>query len=156
MSIRVDSSPGAKQPLYRKGKTVFQIGCGAARLYDMAAFYMKEGAGLDKLDKLAEILKKTDTKVDFDIVGDLEELQRRFGVIKTRDFRKKLAALIEKYKNTEITLIRSALVEKCRKGDTNAIRLYCDYFKPAEAEDNDDGLLEALSAKGQEVFSDDD
>lgn len=156
MSIRVDSSPDTKQPLYRKGKTVFQIGCGAARLYDMAAFYLREGAGMDKLDKLLEILKKTDTKVEFDIVGDLEELQRRFGVIKTRDFRKKLAALIEKYKNTEITLIRSALIEKCRKGDTNAIRLYCDYFKPAESDDKDDGLLTALTAKGQEVFTDDD
>ncbi len=111
---------------------------------------------MDKLDKLSEILKKTDTKVEFDIVGDLEELQRRFCVIKTKDFRKKLVALIEKYKNTEITLIRSALVEKCRKGDTNAIRLYCDYFKPAESDDEDNELIEALTAKGQEVFADDD
>lgn len=115
-------------------------------------FFMKEGAEMEKLNKLAEMLKKTDTKVEFDIVGDLEELQRRFGIIKTREFRKKLAALVEKYKNTEITEIRSALVERCRKGDTNAIRLYCDYFKHTEAETEDDGLIDALNAKAEGVF----
>ena len=110
-----------------------------------------------KLDKLAELLKATDTKTDFDIVGDLEQLQRMYGVLRARDYRKKLAALVEKYKSTEITVIRSALIERCRSGDINAIRLYCDYFKTAETSAiNDDGLTDALLAKGNEVFADDD
>lgn len=110
---------------------------------------------MDKLNKLAELLEKTNTKVEFDIVGDLEELQRMFGIIKTADFRKKLAALVEKYKSSEITEIRAALIERCRKGDTNAIRLYCDYFKMAESETKNDGLLAALTVKA-EVFDHED
>lgn len=109
---------------------------------------------MDKLDKLAQMLKKTDTKVEFDIIGDLEQLQRMFGVLRAKDYRKLLAALVEKYKNTEMTEIRSALVERCRKGDTNAIRLYCDYFKHTEIETEDDGLVEALNTKAAEVFTD--
>ena len=110
-----------------------------------------------KIEKLSDILKATDTKAEFDIVGDLNELQRMYGVLKARDYRKKLAALVEKYQNTEITTIRLALIDRCRKGDVNAIRLYCDYFKSADADDGeDDGLTEALLAKGNEVFSDED
>lgn len=106
----------------------------------------------DKIDKLAEILKATDTKTEYDIVGDLEQLQRLYGVIKAKDYRKKLAALIEKYKTTEITEIRSALLKKCLAGDVNAIRLYCDCFKQSEAIAADDGLVEALMTKSKDVF----
>lgn len=106
----------------------------------------------NKLDKLAEILKATDTKTEYDIVGDLEQLQRLYGVIKAKDYRKKLAALIEKYKSTEITEIRSALLKKCLAGDVNAIRLYCDCFKQSEAVAADDGLVEALMTKSKDVF----
>ena len=110
-----------------------------------------------KLDKLAELLKATDTRTDFDIIGDLEQLQRLYGVLRARDYRKKLAALVEKYKSTEITIIRSKLIERCRSGDINAIRLYCDYFKNSESNDiEDDGLTDALLTKGNEVFADDD
>ena len=71
--------------------------------------------------------------------------------------KKKLSALVEKYKTTEITLIRSALLERCRKGDTNAIRLYCDYFKDSDTETTEDnGLLDALNKKANEVFTDED
>lgn len=109
----------------------------------------------NKIDKLAEILKATDTKTEFDIVEDLEQLQRLFGILKAKDYRKKLAALVEKYKSTEITMIREALIDRCQKGDINAIRLYCDYFKSADSESaEDDGLLSALQASGKEVFED--
>ena len=107
---------------------------------------------MDKLSKLAEILKTTDTKTEYDIVGDLEQLQRLYGVIKAKEYRKKLSALVEKYKTTEITEIRSALLKKCRAGDVNAIRLYCDYFRQTEVGGADDGLVEALTAKAKDVF----
>ena len=111
----------------------------------------------NKLEKLSDILKSTDTKAEFDIVEDLEQLLRLYGVLRSKDYKKKLSALIEKYKNTEITEIRSALLERCRKGDTNAIRLYCDYFKTADAEVAEDhGLLDALNRKANEVFIDED
>ncbi|MEE3404381.1 MAG: hypothetical protein VZR73_09890 [Acutalibacteraceae bacterium] len=107
----------------------------------------------NKIDKLADLLKATDTKAEFNIVEDLEQLLRLYGVLKAKDYRKKLSALIEKYKNTEITVIREALLDRCQRGDINAIRLYCDYFKtPAVEDSEDDGLLDALLMKGQEVF----
>lgn len=110
-----------------------------------------------KLEKLSDILKATDTKAEFNIVEDLEELLRMFGVLKAKDYRKKLSALIEKYKSTEITVIREALLDRCQKGDVNAIRLYCDYFRSADSESTeDDGLLNALQASGKEVFADED
>lgn len=109
-----------------------------------------------KLMKLEKMLKATDTKQEYDVVGDLEQLQRLYGVIRAKEYRKKLAALIEKYKTSEMTEIRSALLKKCQAGDVNAIRLYCDYFRTSEAVREDDGLLEALTAKGNEVFKDED
>lgn len=109
---------------------------------------------MDKLSVLADILKATDTKTEYDIVGDLEQLQRLYGVIKAKEYRKKLSALIEKYRTSEITEIRSALLKKCLAGDVNAIRLYCDYFKQTEAASADDGLVEALMAKSKDVFKD--
>ena len=109
-----------------------------------------------KIEKLADILRATDTKLEFNIVDDLEQLQRLFGILKAKDYRKKLAALVEKYKSTEITVIREALIDRCQKGDINAIRLYCDYFKTGTADETvNDGLMDALLAKGNEVFKDD-
>ena len=109
----------------------------------------------NKLEKLSDILKATDTKAEFDIVEDLEQLLRLYGVLRSKDYKKKLSALVEKYKITEITEVRSALLERCRKGDTNAIRLYCDYFKDSDTEvTEDNGLLDALNRKANEVFTD--
>lgn len=112
---------------------------------------------MDKTDKLVALLQAADIKNEFDIVGDLEQLRRLYGIIKARDYKKKLTALIEKYKNSEITEIRSALLKKCLAGDTNAIRLYCDYFRHSDAEEaQDDGLTAAILAKGNEVFDGED
>ena len=52
---------------------------------------------MDKLSKLEQLLKETNTKQDFNIVDDLKSLLLSYGVIKSKDFRKKLNALIEKY-----------------------------------------------------------
>lgn len=104
------------------------------------------------VDKLAEILRATESKLDFDIVEDLRSLGRMYSMLKAKDYRKKLQALITKYEQTELTQVRAALVDKCRAGDTRAIQLYMDYFKPAEAAAEDDGLLDALAQSGKEVF----
>lgn len=104
------------------------------------------------VDKLAEILRATESKLDFDIVEDLRSLERMYGMLKAKEYRKKLQALIAKYEQTELTQVRAALVDKCRSGDTRAIQLYMDYFKPAEAAAEDDGLLDALAQSGKEAF----
>lgn len=108
---------------------------------------------MDKLSQLEKILNETDTKQEFNIVEDLKSLVIAFGALKSKDFRKKLQALVLKYENDELTEIRNALLSKCLKGDTQAIRLYAEYFKPVAETTEDDGLIDALSGKGQEVFN---
>ena len=98
----------------------------------------------NKLSKLEQLLKDTNTKQEFNIDG----------VVKSREFRKKLNALITKYENDELTAIRQALIKKCQNGDTQAIKLYADYFKPETVETVDDGLIEALEGAGKEAFKD--
>lgn len=109
---------------------------------------------MNKLDKLEQLLKETNTKIEFNIVEDLKSLELSYGVTKSKDFRKKLTALRSKYENDEMTEIRSALIKKCRNGDTQAIKLYAEYFKPVSVSEDDDGLLEAISGAGKEVWSD--
>lgn len=109
---------------------------------------------MKKLLQLEQLLKETNTKQEFNIVEDLKSLELSFGIIKTKDFRKKLKALIQKYEDNELTLVRQALLEKCRKGDVQAIRLYAEYFKPETVTEADDGLLDAITAAGKEAFKD--
>ena len=107
-----------------------------------------------KLQTLEELLKATDTKQEFDIVADLQSLERAHSMLKSKDFKKKLRALVMKYEETELSEIRRALVDKCQNGDLAAIRLYKEHFAPAETAREDDGLIEALSKKSSEVFKD--
>lgn len=109
---------------------------------------------MDKLNKLEQLLRETDIKQEFNIVEDLKALALSYGVVKSKDFRKKLNALIEKYENDELTAIREALIKKCQSGDTQAIKLYAEYFKPETVVSVDDGLIEALAGAGKEAFAD--
>ena len=67
----------------------------------------------NKLSKLEQLLKDTNTKQEFNIVEDLKSLALSYGVVKSREFRKKLNALITKYESDELTAIRQALIKKC-------------------------------------------
>lgn len=109
---------------------------------------------MNKLSQLEQLLKDTNTKQKFNIVEDLKSLALSYGVVKSREFRKKLNALIAKYENDELTAIRQALIKKCQNGDTRAVKLYADYFKPETVETVDDGLIEALEGAGKEAFKD--
>lgn len=109
---------------------------------------------MKKLLQLEQLLKEANIKQEFNIVDDLKSLELSFGIVKTKDFRKKLKALIRKYEENELTQVREALMEKCRKGDIQAIRLYAEFFKPDTVKEADDGLLEALAAAGKEAFAD--
>lgn len=75
----------------------------------------------NKLSKLEQLLKDTNTKQEFNIVEDLKSLALSYGVVKSREFRKKLNALIAKYENDELTAIRQALIKKCQNGDTRLL-----------------------------------
>ena len=107
-----------------------------------------------KLQKLSEILKATNTKIEFDIVEDLKSLERSFGVLKSRDYRKKLKALVQKYEESEIATIRKVIMDECNKGNVNAIRLYIEHFKNKETKETVDTLLPLLKANSDKVFKD--
>lgn len=109
---------------------------------------------MDKLSKLEQLLNETNTKQEFNIVEDLKALALSYGVVKSKDYRKKINALIKKYETNELTVVREALLKKCRSGDTQAIRLYAEYFKPETVVKADDGLIEALENAGKEAFAD--
>ena len=108
---------------------------------------------MNKLDQLESILKETE-KQEFNIVEDLKQLSIYCGILKQKDFRRMLNALITKYEEDEMTEIREALVKKCRAGDVQAIRLYAEHFKPVVVDAEDDGLIKALQAAGKEAFND--
>ncbi len=108
---------------------------------------------MDKLSQLERILQNTDRQ-EFDIVADLKKLSMYLGLVKQKDFKKMLDELIAKYETSELTEIRAALINKCRAGDIQAIRLYADHFRPVIVSDNDDGLLDALTGAGKEAWKD--
>lgn len=108
---------------------------------------------MNKLDQLENVLKETE-KQEFNIVEDLKQLSVYYGVLKQKDFRRMLNALITKYEEDELTEVREALLKKCRSGDVQAIRLYAEHFKPVVIDTEDDGLIEALQAAGKEAFTD--
>lgn len=107
---------------------------------------------MKKLQTLEELLKAVDCKQEFNIVDDLKNLESSFGVIKTKDFRKKLSALVRKYEESELTEIRNTVIKGCRDGNPQFIKLYVEYFMPTVSNNEDDGLLDILMTKGEEVF----
>lgn len=108
---------------------------------------------MNKLDQLETILKETEKK-EFNIVEDLKQLSYYLGILKQKDLRRMLHAMIAKYEEDELTEVREALLKKCRSGDVQAIRLYAEHFKPVVVTEEDDGLIEALQAAGKEAFTD--
>ena len=99
------------------------------------------------LDTLEARLKATAVSTDFNIVEDLEGLVRTYGVLKSKDYRKKLEAVLEKYKTSELTAIRNSVIKECEKGNMQAVRLYA-----SEAVHTDDGLAEVIRQSSGEVF----
>jgi len=106
------------------------------------------------LATLEEILKATNTKTDFNIVEDLESIVNSYGVLKSRDFRKKLNAILEKYRTAELTAVRETVLNESIKGNMQAVKLYAEYFKPAEVVASDDGLLDVIKQSSKGVFAD--
>ena len=87
------------------------------------------------LDTLEARLKATAVSTDFNIAEDLESLVQTYGILKSKDYRKKLEAVLEK-----------------ERGNMQAVRLYAQYFKPSEAAHTDDGLAEVIRQSSEEVF----
>ncbi len=104
------------------------------------------------LDTLEARLKATAVSTDFNIAEDLESLVQTYGILKSKDYRKKLEAVLKKYKTSELAAIRNSVIKECERGNMQAVRLYAEYFKPSEAAHTDDGLAEVIRQSSEEVF----
>ena len=107
----------------------------------------------NSLDTLEALLKATDTKAEFNIIEDLQCIVNSYGMLKSKDFRKKLNAVLEKYKTSELTAVRNTVLNESIKGNMQAVRLYAEYFKPTEVVTTDDGLLDVIKQSGKGVFA---
>ena len=74
-------------------------------------------------------------------------------MLKPRQYRQKLQAIIKKYEESELTAVRNTVLNESIKGNMQAVRLYAEYFKPAEAVTEDDGLVAALNKASKDVFT---
>ena len=55
---------------------------------------------MSNIDKVSKLLESVDNKQDYDIVADLQSLERSLDMLKRKDFHKKLQGLIEKYQKS--------------------------------------------------------
>lgn len=101
----------------------------------------------EQINQLLDAMQVAQAKQSFNFVEDLNALKEALTYLKTRDLKKKIDGLIEKYSATEAAVVHEALIDRCRSGDVNAIRLYTDLQnadKTDEAVSNN--LLQAIMA----------
>lgn len=74
-------------------------------------------------------IQQAEEQKNFNILQDLQMLQKAFPKTAKRDYMQLLARLIQKYSVDEAAEIHAALLKKCRAGDTDAIRLWNEMAK---------------------------
>lgn len=100
-----------------------------------------------QIDQLLDAMQAAQAKQSFNIAEDLNGLKDALTYLKTRDLKKKIDALIEKYTATEFATVHAALLDRCRAGDVNAIRLYDDWRREDKTDDTAaNNLLQAIVA----------
>lgn len=66
---------------------------------------------------------------EFNIAADLINLQKQYGRVRVKEFKKILADLVDKYTVGENALVYEVLINKCKAGDIAALRLYHEMRK---------------------------
>lgn len=98
---------------------------------------MKEcGPMRTKTESIAGLLagiQQAEEQKNFNILQDLQMLQKVYPKTAKRDYLQLLARLIQKYKVDEAAEVHAALLKKCRAGDTDAIRLWNEMAKDNQA-----------------------
>lgn len=85
------------------------------------------------IKSVLEAIEQQKNDRDFNILKDLKILQSRYTSTSKRDYLLLLRKIIDKYETEEAALVHSALVQKCRAGDVEAIRLYRELQKDGDA-----------------------
>lgn len=89
-----------------------------------------------KTESIADLLagiQQAEEQKNFNILQDLQMLQKAYPKTAKRDYLQVLARLIQKYSVDEAAEIHAALLKKCRAGDTDAIRLWNEMAKDNQA-----------------------
>lgn len=80
------------------------------------------------INMLQDAMRAQSSRIEFDVLDDLKTLKRRHGMIRPKDYAKELDDLIIKYSVTESAAVHKGLMDRCVAGDTNAIKLYLEYY----------------------------
>lgn len=97
-----------------------------------------------KLNELYDAMTAQASRIEFDIGADLKNLKNRYGILKPKDFGKALNDLVQKYTVGESAEVHRGLVERCRSGDIQALRLYTEIY--SSGSDNGAAITEFLAA----------
>lgn len=66
---------------------------------------------MSNIDKLSKLLESVDNKQDYDIVADLQSLERSLDMLKRKDFRRKLKELIENIRQAKLQKLEKHLLK---------------------------------------------
>lgn len=97
-----------------------------------------------KLYELYDAMTTQASRIEFDIGEDLKSLKNRYGILKPKEFGKILDNLVQKYTVGESAEVHHALVERCRSGDIQALKLYTEIY--SSGSDNGAAITEFLAA----------
>ncbi len=98
-----------------------------------------------QIDQLLDAMQAAQAKQSFNIADDLNGLKDALTYLKTRDLKKKIDALIEKYTATEFATVHDALLDRCRAGDVQAIRYYDEMRDRNSASDGGVTIVDDIS-----------
>lgn len=96
---------------------------------------------------LLEGIQRAAEQKEFNILQDLQMLQKAYAQASKRDYPQLLAQLIQKYKVDEAAEVHAALLRKCRAGDIEAMRLWAELEKDSQAAGEEVQIIDDIKAK---------
>ena len=87
----------------------------------------------ESIESLLRGIEAAKQQREYNFAKDLKMLFEAYPKTSKRDYLQLLAQLIEKYESGEAAEVHAALVQKCRAGDVEAIRLYREMQKDEDA-----------------------
>lgn len=87
----------------------------------------------ESIESLLRGIEAAKQQREYNFAKDLKMLFEAYPKTSKRDYLQLLRRIIDKYETEEAALVHSALVQKCRAGDVEAIRLYRELRKDEDA-----------------------
>lgn len=99
------------------------------------------------IEGLLGAIEQQKSNRDFNILKDLKMLEQQYTKTSKRDYLQLLRKLIDKYETEEAGVIHAALMEKCRAGDVEAIKLYREMQQDGLAAGEEVQIIDDIKAK---------